>query len=99
MVGHLNDISIMFFGNFFNIFLYFIGERHKFDQINFSEDDHKWFGLEQGLDVLEKLNLLIDSVTTSFRNVNKEENASIQVSKSSNGLHFYCVSLFKRMVK
>jgi len=55
--------------------------------------------LEEGLDRVEKVDLLLDSVAAGLTDVEQEQNGSVQVSKGRNSLHFDGVALVQWVVK
>lgn len=55
--------------------------------------------MEQWLDVIEQADLLVDSVSTSLRNIKQKQNACIQMSQSCDGLHFDCIPCVKAVVQ
>ena len=54
---------------------------------------------EQGADVAEELQLLLQGVTALLRRVHDEQNRSSQVSQSCDGLHLDGVPLLQRVVQ
>jgi hypothetical protein len=56
----------VFLGEALNIILRLCGEVSELHQIDLCEDDNEGFGLEEGLDALEKSDLLFNRVATGF---------------------------------
>ena len=52
------------------------------NEIDFGQNDHQGLVLEEGLDVLEQGDLLLNGVATGLRDIDEVQDASIQVSKS-----------------
>jgi len=99
LVTHLDKVSVGLLSKLLDASLHCFVKLRKVLQINFSQHNNEWFSLEKWLDVVEKRNLLLDGVSTSFRNIEQKQNTCVQMCQSCDGLHFNCVSLVKRMIK
>lgn len=97
-VGHLDEVGVGTLGQLIDRGTGSVVKLSKFSQINFGENNHQRLSLEKGLDGVEQVNLLLNGVTTSFRYVEQEQNSSVQMSQSSDSLHFNGVSLIERVV-
>jgi len=98
-VGHLDQVSIRLLGEGLDLLLLVLVNFGELLQINFCEDDHEWLGLEKRLNRIEQVNLLVDSVATSFTDVKQEEDGSVQMSEGCDGLHLDGVTLVERVVQ
>lgn len=73
--------------------LAFLAEVIEAFKVDFGEDDEDWLVLEEGLEALEKLDLFGDGIAASFRDIDEEEHAGLEVGEGSDSLHFDCASL------
>lgn len=63
-----------------------------------NDNEHNLVG-EQGLNAVEKLDLIADGVSTLLGKIHEVENSGPQVSNSGDRLHFNCVHLLERVVQ
>jgi hypothetical protein len=75
----LDKISVGFLGEHLDLHLLGAVKLREWHEIDLGEDDDERFGLEKWLDIVEKRNLLLDGVTTGFRDIKQEQNASVQM--------------------
>lgn len=68
------------------------------ENVNFVETDNKRFTDKERFDGFEQGNLSVDRVTALFRDVDEEDDGSLEMSKGSDGKHFDGVTFFKRVV-
>mmetsp|Transcript_5471 Transcript_5471/g.9261 ORF Transcript_5471/g.9261 Transcript_5471/m.9261 type:complete len:659 (+) Transcript_5471:197-2173(+) len=98
-VAHLNQIGVGALGQVLDQLPLVLGELLELGQVDLGEHDDQGFGQEEGLDVLEQRNLLIDGVAAGLRDVEQEEHAGVEVSQSGDGLHFDGVPLIEGVVE
>ena len=66
LVTHLNHISIGTLGYTFNLASDFWFQLLVCCQIDFSQHDNQWFGLEKWFDIVEEGDLMLNCVPTAF---------------------------------
>lgn len=71
----------------------------EFLQIDLGEDDNDGLVGEQGLDSFVEGDLLVNRVTTGFRNIDKVQDTSLKMGQSSDRLHFNVVQLVQRLIQ
>lgn len=76
-----------------------LSELCELNEIDLGEYDHEGLGLEQGLDVLEQGDLLFDGISASLGYINEVEDASVQMSKSCDTLHFDSVTFIEGVIE
>ena len=62
----MNQISIVLLGKSLNHLLGFLVKAVELDEIYFRQNNHEGLMLEEGLDILEERDLLLNSITTSL---------------------------------
>lgn len=78
-VAHLDDEGVVLFLQVLNVRLRLLVQVLVLAQVHLRKHYHQRFRLEQGLDVLEQRHLLLNSVATSLRDIDKVEDSCVQV--------------------
>jgi len=63
-IGHLDEIGVGLSRQCLDLSALLSGQICEFLQVTLGKDKHEWLSLEEGLDGLEKFDLLIDCVAT-----------------------------------
>ena len=83
-VTHLDQVSVVLLGKVLDHVTGFVVQAGILNEIDFCQYDHQGLVLEEGLDILEQRDLLLNRVATGLRDIDEVQDASIQVSKGSN---------------
>ena len=70
-VTHLNQVSVVLLGKVLNQVTGFVVQAGILNEIDFGQNDHQGLVLEEGLDVLEQGDLLLNGVATGLRDIDE----------------------------
>lgn len=91
-VGGFDNLNVLLGGEVvdqISVNLFDVGEC---DDIGLGQDETDWLVLEKWFKGVEELDLTWDGVGTGLRNIDEEQDSSLQMGQSSDGLHFNGVS-------
>lgn len=99
LVGHGEERNVLFRGDLGEDILVFLSEVFIGLQVGLTENNAEGLVLEKRLDGVEQADLLFDTVRALFGHIDEEEDTSLQVSQSSDTLHFNGVTLFQGVIQ
>mmetsp|Transcript_35797 Transcript_35797/g.54860 ORF Transcript_35797/g.54860 Transcript_35797/m.54860 type:complete len:314 (-) Transcript_35797:574-1515(-) len=98
-VTHLDQIGVGLLGHGLDLLLDVLFQFGELANIDFGENNNERLGLEEGLNVIEQGNLLLDGVATVLRDIKEEEHTGVEMSQGGNSLHLNSVSLVQLVVE
>lgn len=95
----LNELQVILGEPFLNNLFFIDRQLLNSFQISLVKSNNNRLIFEQRLDRIVQMNLLNNRVSTLFRRINKVNNTTLQMSQSSNRLHFNCIHFIQTVIK